>query len=50
MQEPKYRQVSFDTRVTFLKKSHESNTKFPLKIVHFLGVKGLKTSSYMVYD
>jgi hypothetical protein len=49
LQEPKYRQVSFYTRVTFLKKSCKSNTKFPFTTVFFLGVRGLKTS-YIVYD
>jgi hypothetical protein len=34
-----YRHVLFFTRVTFLKKSHESNAKFPFKAVYFLGVR-----------
>jgi hypothetical protein len=49
----KYRQVSFYARVMFLKKSRKSklqrmNTKFPFKTVHFLGVRGLTTSSNIV--
>jgi hypothetical protein len=51
----KYGQFSFYARVTFLKKLcklklHKFNTKFPLKTVHFLGFRGLTTSSYVVYD
>lgn len=44
------RQVSFYARVTFLKKSHKLNTKFPFKTVYFLGVRGLTISSYTVFD
>jgi hypothetical protein len=36
-----YMQVAFYARVTFLKKSHKSNTKFPFKMVYFLGGKGI---------
>jgi hypothetical protein len=28
----------------------QSNTKFPFKTVYFLGVRGLTTSSYIVYN
>ena len=28
----------------------KSNTQFPFKAVYFLGVKGLRTSTYVVYD
>ena len=45
-----YGQVSFYARVTFLKRSHKLNTKCPLKTVHFLGLRGLKTSSYTKGD
>jgi len=38
-------------RVTFLKKmSRKSNTKLPFKTVYFLGVEGLTTLFYIVYD
>jgi hypothetical protein len=32
------------------KVSHKSNTEFPFKTMYFLGVKGMTTSSYIVYD
>jgi len=41
-------QVSLNTTDTFLKKSRKLNTEFPLKTVHFLGVRGL-ISSYTVH-
>jgi hypothetical protein len=41
-------QVSFYTRVTFLKMSRKSNTEFPFKIVYFLGVRGLISSLPLV--
>ena len=44
-----YRHVSFYARVTFLK-LYISDTKFPLKMLCFLGVRGLTASYYMVYD
>jgi len=37
------RQVSLYATVTFLKKLHKWNTKFPFKTVYFLGVRGLTT-------
>ena len=40
-----YRQVLFYTSVTFLKKSHKSNTKFQYKTVYSLGVRGLTSST-----
>jgi len=30
--------------------SHKLNTKFTFKTVYFLGVRGLTTTSYIVYD
>jgi len=45
-----YRQVLFYARVTFLKKSHKSNTKFLFKTMYFLVVRGLTASCYIVYD
>jgi hypothetical protein len=45
-----YGKFSFYARVTFLKKSHKSNTKFPFKTMYFLGVGGLITSFCIVYD
>jgi len=45
----KYRRVSLYARVTFLKKSRKSNTKFPFKTVYLLGVTGMM-SSHIVYD
>jgi hypothetical protein len=45
-----YKQVLFYTRVTFLNNFAQSNTKFTFKTVYFLGVRGLTTSSYIVYD
>jgi len=49
----KYREVLFYAQIMFLKnlhklKSHKSNAKFPFKTVYFLGVRELKTSSYIV--
>ena len=41
-----YSQVSFYTRVMFLKASHQLNTKFPIKTVYFLWVRWLKTYDY----
>jgi hypothetical protein len=40
---------------TFLKKFHKLKTcklktKFPFKTVHFLGIRGLTTSSFTVYN
>jgi len=43
-------QVLLYAKVTFLKKSQKSNTKFPFKTVYFFGVWGLTTSSCVVYD
>jgi hypothetical protein len=31
-------------------KSHKTNTKLPLNKVHFLGVRGIMTSSYKLHD
>ena len=45
-----YRQVSFCGRVTFLKNAAQIDQKLPFKIVYFMGVRGLTTSSYIVYD
>jgi hypothetical protein len=45
----KYRRVSLYARVTLLKKSSTSNTKFPFKTVYLLGVRGMM-SSHIVYD
>ena len=45
-----YRQVLFYARVTFLKKSHKSNTKLLFKAKYFLVVRGLTASWYVVYD
>jgi len=45
-----YRQVLFYTKDTFLKMSRKSDTEFPFTTVYFLGVKGLTTSSYIMYD
>jgi len=33
-----------------LNTSCKSNTKFPFKTVYFLAVRGVKTSSFIVYD
>jgi len=38
----------FHARVTFLK--NVAQFIFPFKAVYFLGVRGLKTSSHIVYD
>jgi hypothetical protein len=51
--ENRYSQVSFYTRLTFLKnvarmKTCKSNVKLPFKTAYFLGVRKLTTSSYMV--
>jgi hypothetical protein len=50
-----YIQVSFYARLRSWKMSrqsqlHKSNTKFPFKTVYYLGVRGLTTSSYTVYN
>jgi len=37
-------------RVTVLKNNVQINTKFPIKTVYFLGVRGLTASSYIMYD
>jgi len=35
----------------YIPEKHRTNqTKFPFKILYFLGIKGLKTSPYIVYD
>jgi hypothetical protein len=44
-----YRQFLFHARVTFLKKPHKPNMKFPFKTMYFLGVRVL-TSFCIVYD
>jgi hypothetical protein len=45
-----YRQVLFYSRVTFLKNIMQIEHTFPIKTMHFFGVGGLTTSSYVVYD
>ena len=51
----KYRQVFFYAGIMFLKKVMQIKIaqikhKFPFKTVYFLGIRGLTTSSYIVYD
>jgi len=50
-----YRQILFYVRDTVLKKScksklGKSNEELPFNTVYFLRVRGLKASSYIVYD
>jgi hypothetical protein len=45
-----FRQVSFYTRATFLKKLCKSHTEFPFNAVYFLGVRGLTIPTYIVYE
>ena len=53
---PKYRQVYLCARDTFVKKKslksqpRKTNTNFPYKTLYYLGVRGLTTSSYIVYN
>src|SRR5215510_2469168 len=43
-------QVSFHARIMFLKNITQIEHKIPFKTVHCLGVWGLTTLSYIVYD
>jgi len=45
-----YRQSRFMPGLCSWKMSHKLNTKFTFKTLYFLGVKGLTTTSYIVYD
>jgi hypothetical protein len=45
-----YRQVSFNARVTFLKKVAQIEHKIAIKKNVFPEVRGLTTSSYIVYN
>jgi len=45
-----YMQVLFYPRVMFLKNVTQIEHKIPFKTLYFLGVWGLITTSYIVYD